>query len=229
MRPGTDEQPRGLRRVPLWVCAAAAAVVALAAGIPVGLSVAGNHGIVATTATPTTTPASDPSPRQPASPPSRPTGPPSGLDSAQAALWSSLRMSGVDRDACRSYPLGESDVPGVVASISCPIQGDSFDQPIWFRKFADAASMDGYMAMRANQITTGRGSCASGQEADTRWRTDGVSRGRIVCLYEPAGGVNYYKIAWASDATDTVAIIKNAQPAAVWNWWHAYCSQFGSG
>jgi hypothetical protein len=182
--------------------------------------------IATSTPQPTTDlPSPEPAPGQVAT-----TAPPSGLSPGEAALWSSLRMGGVAPDTCASYPLAESDVPGVVAAISCRLQDSSLDQPIWYRKFANAATMNGYMTMRANEINTVHGSCQAGQEADEHWKSGGTSMGRLVCVYEPANGLNYYKIAWASDDTDTVAIIKSEQPATLWNWWSRYGGrQFGTG
>lgn len=244
MTPGS-ELPGGRphRRLPIWVSAIGAAVIAIGIGIPVALlagpgaghpdggggSSSGSGGSDGTAQVSTPSPVPPPIPA-PTVPPT--TGPPSGLSADEADLWSSLGMDGVDRQSCTSYPDGET-LNGVTASIQCAIQDSSISQPIDFHRFTDATTMNSYMTLRASEIVPGRvGDCRSGDESDTTWnrRIGDPRQGRMVCVDNTKNGTTYFKIVWASDAKDTAAIIQDEQPSDTWNWWNAHAAgQFGGG
>jgi hypothetical protein len=210
------------RRMPTWLAAVGAGVVALGVGLPVGLL--GGSGTAgpapATPATPTTQAAPAPSVDRP----------PDLLAPSEATLWASLRMGGVDRQSCRSYPEGEQ-LAGAIASIACTVQDGSLSEPIYYHQFRNKVAVDAYMDMRAAPIVASRrGSCATGGEADTRWNSGSGPLGRLVCVDNTKNGTTFYKMAWSSDATDAVAIIQDESRSGTWAWWYAHGgSQFGPG
>lgn len=219
------ETPPAARRLPVWLGVVGALVVALGVGIPVGLLA--NHGgnssgastgpTVPTAAPATTRPPSPTSSRVPLPTPS--SGPPAGLSDVESTLWSSLRLDGVVAQTCRGYPEGEQ-LPGVTASIQCDVADGTIGQPITFHQFPDAASVDGYMNLRASAIQPSlKGSCKAGGEADTDWNSGGGRLGRLVCVHNIKDTGTYFKMVWSSDATYAVGIVQDESPSSTWTWW----------
>jgi eukaryotic-like serine/threonine-protein kinase len=142
---------------------------------------------------------------------------PTGLSYAEQQLWTALPMEGVNSGTCQSYAPGEQ-ISGVQAALTCSIIDPAMAGPIEYYQFADDASTQAYLNMRAQPITAGAGDCAQGTQQDGAWQAAGQERGRLVCVFNPKGdGYTYFKIIWAN-AANRVAVIQDRSTGTAWNW-----------
>lgn len=223
------------RRAPvLPVVLAAAVVMVLAVGIPVGvLLVRGTGGGSNADAEPVSQSESSlrvtPSgpPRERTSPSPAPTSPtpvaparpePANLTSGQASLRNALSLNGVNSASCRGYPAGEDVTLRVIASIECTIDDTDFEEPIYYYSFPDDGAVEEYLALRASEVDR-RGDCLSGDEYDGFWTGDGSRLGRVVCVDNTKDGITYFKIVWSRDGTGIVAVIQHESPSVTYRWW----------
>jgi hypothetical protein len=146
-----------------------------------------------------------------------PATPPGSLSAPEQQLWQALPMGGVNASSCQGYAPGEQ-IQGVQAALECSITDSTISQPIDYYQFADDASEQAYLNMRAGSVT-GQDGCPQGIPENGYWYQNSQQRGRLVCVDNNKDGYNYFKIVWSDGSTDRAAVVQDTSAPSVWSWW----------
>jgi hypothetical protein len=142
-----------------------------------------------------------------------------GWSAADYALFNTLA-----RSVFPSCYVGQTrETADMPAALNCATATAGPDLQPLVMQFSRQEPLEAYLETVRSR-TDNAGECSAGEAYVGRWHRGGSDEtvGALVCGWDDDG---YYRITWAYDSHDIVAVASSRTSSAIWEWWKANCGQ----